>query len=236
MLMSNSTQSTGINWWEDGDVSNTWEDDDVTNFSAGKVSLKGEFLNHDILKLSAKISDMETPVLGVAFHLVYNSDELYFLRYDPGNFLERGGSPFYLVMPERDQAGSEFGKVIYGATLRRNDDFPVGEGTVADFYFQQLNLSSETYEFGFKNGVVSTLDVVRQNIANVKFEDLVLARNSEEESVQPAVLDSGISASVGFPSWVMPVVFGTAICFSAIAFVFFKMKKRRKFANSFAGV
>ncbi len=136
----------------------------------GKMLLDAEFLDGDILKISGIAQDIKAPVLGLAFHLKYDENKLAFLRYDPGDFLERGGDPFYLVT--RDLTG---GRLIFGETLRRDDSFPVGGGVVSDFYFQILG--GEEFAFNFENGVISTLDTVRQDIDKVVWEDLYIDKN-----------------------------------------------------------
>lgn len=242
------TAITNLEWWEDeedsvGESSESagavgaadGADGGPADTTVGKVSLEGQFLDHDILKLSAKISDIQTPVLGAAFHLKYDSGILSFLRYDPGEFLERGGDPFYLVTAVKDALGQETGELVYGETLRRDNEFPVGEGFFADFYFQQLDSSIDVYEFNFENGVVSTLDIVRQDIDHVEFENLVLDR----ESLQDGVVNSdflatnvaGAAEGAGFGGWIFPAIFALAILFSSAIFIFLKLKEKKKFAK-----
>ena len=59
--------------------------------------MQGEFLDGDILKISVWAENISSPTLGIAFHLKYEGDNLGFLKYLPGEFLEKGGDPFYLV-------------------------------------------------------------------------------------------------------------------------------------------
>jgi len=189
---------------------------------AGKVFLSGEFLDHDILKISALAAGMQTPVLGLAFHLKYDTEKLDFLRYDPGNFLERGGDPFYLVSNSSPSA-----EVIFGETLRRDDSFPIDGGDIAYFYFQEINPSQEKYNFEFSNGVVSTLDTVRQDISGIAFEGLVLDKNSSDSTsddesnskLENNVLESGgrgfgfyAAIFLGFCSFVIIFVAIRKIC------------------------
>jgi hypothetical protein len=183
--VTDSVGTSELDWFED-DSAGTSQSTDGQEFEAGnngKVFLEGEFLDHDILKITAKISDIETPVLGLAFHLKYDHSLLSFLRYDPGDFLERGGDPFYLVSGGKAE---ETGEIIYGETLRRDASFPVGEGIISVFYFQQI-ATDVKYEFHFFNGVVSTLDTVRQDISGIKFIDLVLG--TEEVADQNGIED-----------------------------------------------
>jgi len=187
---------------------------------APKIFLSGEFLDHDIVKISAIASNMQTPVLGLAFHLKYDAAGLSFLRYDPGNFLEKGGDPFYLVSNSAD-------RLIFGETLRRNDSFPIGGGEVAYFYFQEIDPSQEKYVFEFTNGVVSTVDTVRQDISGIVFAGLTLDKNSTDGTgddlaggkLKTDVIESGgrglgfyVAISLGFCSVVIIFVAMRKIC------------------------
>ena len=141
--------------------------------SNGKVYMQGEFLDGDILKISVWSENISSPTLGIAFHLKYEGDKLSFLKYLPGEFLEKGGDPFYLV--KNDEIKS---RVIFGATLRRENSFPVGSGKITDFYFQIIN--EDQFSFKFDNAVVSTLETIRQDLDNVLFEDFEINRNDQK--------------------------------------------------------
>jgi hypothetical protein len=136
----------------------------------GSVNMSGEFLDGDILLVQVKVEDMTDPILGSSFNLAYDASKLNFLRYEPGNFLERGGNPFYLV---KNQA--EKNSLVFGATLRSEDNFPRGGGLLADFYFQIKD--GDKFGFEFENEVISTLDTVRQDLDMVIWEDLFIEKN-----------------------------------------------------------
>lgn len=148
-------------------------DGNFFNESAGRIHLEPEFLDGDLLKLAVTAEGIVSPIIGTAFHLNYDPDNIAFLRYDPGEFLEKGGDPFYLVKDDQKNH-----KIIFGETLRRDDRFPIGEGKVVEFYFQILNW--DKFAFKFEKGVVSTLDSVRQDIDTITFEDLFLDKNSDK--------------------------------------------------------
>lgn len=204
--------------------------EDVGLGSAGRVFMEGVFLDHDILKISVNISEIQTPVLGIAFHLEYEPELLSFLRYDPGSFLEEGGDPFYLVQNETD-------KLIFGETLRRNDGFPVGEGVIAVFYFQQMDTENPVYKFIFHNGVVSTLDTIRQDIDHIEFEDLeldetVMAEIEDQLVEAGSVYSANVAGSVkGLDGIVIWLILGLGVLFAAVFWYFFKAKIKRKFAD-----
>lgn len=150
------------------------EDDDFGE-TLGTIKMEADFLDDDILKISVRAEDMEKPVLGVAFHLGYEEMKLRFLKYEPGDFLERGGDPFYLVTQ------TDAGKIVFGETLRREDSFPMGEGTIADFYFQVSEW--EPMDFEFARGVVSTLEIVRQDIDKIVWRNLSLDERDDERII-----------------------------------------------------
>lgn len=136
----------------------------------GVVKMEADFLDDDILKITVLAQDMLSPVLGAAFHLDFPFEDLAFLRYEPGEFLENGGDPFYLVKAD----GSE---IVFGESLRRDDDFPLGSGILVNFYFQILE--TKGYSFEFQKAVVSSLDSVRQDLDNIVFEDLFVEKTEE---------------------------------------------------------
>lgn len=193
--------------------------EEIEDLYMGKIALEGEFLNGDLLKISVVSSEMIQPVLGMAFNLNFENEFLDFLKYEPGEFLERGGDPFYLVK-------NDTSKVVFGETLRREDSFPVGGGVVAEFYFQILEESE--FEFSFYNGVVSTLDVVRQDIDMILWEDLLISRDSSVEIVDLDYTKNSILKSGGFGfsriwPWLLVLVGG-----GCVYFVYFLTKNQEK--------
>lgn len=190
----------------------------------GEVSLGAEFLDGDILKISVLVDGKETPLIGGAFHLDFDELKLAFLRYDPGEFFERGGDPFYMV---QDRGG----KLFFGVTLRRGDSFPVGDGRVSDFYFQILE--DEAFSFVFENGVLSNLDVVRQDLKNVLWEDLNVGRGEDGEVIFLSGDEMkgslvGIFGSRGFSSYVLPGSFVLCGFLCAGLLIFFIKKHEKK--------
>ncbi len=153
----------------------------------GKVQMEGEFISSDVIKLTIKIADLSEGIIGGAFNLLYPSDDLLFLRYDPGTFLEQGGDPLYLVK-------NTDGKIFAGITLRRNDSFPDGEGVLLTFYFQ-LN-SGDNFDFTFDNGVLSTLKEVRQDLEKISWESLTMKRGDGDKVVYSSNAGGGYQASI----------------------------------------
>ncbi len=193
---------------------------DLSGDVMGKVFMEGEFLDGDILKISVLSQDMIQPVLGIAFHLKYDFDFLKFLKYEPGEFLERGGDPFYLVE-------NKDGKLIFGETLRREDSFPVGGDVIADFYFQIVE--EDEFNFTFENGVVSTLDVVRQDLDRIIWEDLISERDQGDGYLLASDYQNSVFGKDGFSN--LSSVFSLLVVVLAIVaalVLIFSLKKQEK--------
>ncbi|MBI2634148.1 hypothetical protein HYW82_00570 [Candidatus Peregrinibacteria bacterium] len=170
----------------------------------GKIFMESEFLDGDILRLSVLAKEMAAPVLGVSFHLPYN-ENLAFLKYEPGDFLERGGNPFYLV-----KNTGESRTIIFGETLRRDDNFPVGDGRIADFYFQILG--DAEFEFEFLNGVISTMDSVRQDIDLIEWDGISADKNNPAGDFSANISGSQKGGKINFTAIAAAVfILGSAI-------------------------
>ncbi|MBI5753963.1 hypothetical protein HZA40_02355 [Candidatus Peregrinibacteria bacterium] len=190
----------------------------------GTVDMRAEALDHDILKISVMSIDMSTPVLGMAFHLNYDGEKIKFLKYEPGDFLENGGSPFYLV--QNDEKKNE---IIFGETLRRGDKFPLGGGKIADFYFQIMK--KEPLNFHFKQGAVSTMDTVRQDIDKIVWNDLSLDKNGRkitDEILSGQDVNSGQNVennSTNLPANFVTMIVMGVIIVGLVVWIFINRKK-----------
>jgi len=234
-----SVENSGDKAWfedessvENSSDNNSSEEGGTDVATSGRVYAEIEHLDHDILKVTVKCEKIETPVLGLAFHLEYQKDLLHFLRYDPGNFLEQGGDPFYIVTDNNSA-------VILGETLRRDDSFPVEGGDVVEIYFQKDASYDETsiIEFKFKNGVVSGMDSTRQDIDRINFEDFSSAKIVEENASNKALNEEKVEAIVAtntfagnFQQYLLGVLSTFGIIFLVLASVIFikYIKARRK--------
>ena len=199
-----------------------------------KIYMRGEFLDGDFLKISVYSEDVITPFLGIAFHLKYDGEKVVFLRYEPGELLEKGGDPFYLVKNNPKE-----NKIIFGETLRRDDRFPVSSGLISNFYFQIPSkdfFDTENFlHFSFEDGVVSTLDTVRQDLDKIEWVSLALDKNgnsiSEEEvkNIDAGELLKADSSTSSFlaRSGVLWFVSGLAVSFFVLIFIAKKLEKKR---------
>lgn len=174
-------------------------------------------MDGDLLRVSALISDVEDKVLGTAFHLQYD-ENLDFLRYGPGDFLEAGGDPFYLVKNEENVR-----EIVFGQTLRREDEYPSGGGKLADFYFQ-IKQEGE-FKFSFEQGVVSTFDTVRQDLTKIEWKNLELARPQEEKVVFNSTDPAANVLETKFP---VENALWTVLGLLILAVTFFLIKKDGK--------
>lgn len=190
--------------------------ENTTEENTATVSLKGEFLDGDLLKLSALVQDSKKEVLGVAFHLKYDQ-KLVFLKYEPGEFLEKGGDPFYLVKDNLSE-----NKIIFGETLRREDKFPKDSGKLVDFYFQIKEEGQ--FNFSFGQGTLSNWDTVRQDLDKIVWKNLEMEREETEEVVFNSgggvanVLGGDYSPAIG--SWAISAIVSLFI-------ICWMLKKRR---------
>ncbi len=192
----------------------------------GRVFMKAEILEKDILKISVMAADMQSPILGTAFHLNYEGDRLKFLRYDPGEFLERGGDPVYLVKdyPEKEN-------LVFGETLRRDDSFPAGGGEIASFYFQITG--EKKFVFSFQDGVVSTMNTVRQDLDRIVWEDFSFDENAKEK-IGEEKIDKAESGWNFLTQWSGKKFLFTLVGLSfmaSIGMIFLLKKSREKSVN-----
>lgn len=214
-----SAQATAFFDWSDEDAV-TGPADFSGNYS-GKVSLNYEFLEEDVLKISVEADDMIVPVLGMAFHLKYPSLSLKFIKYEPGDFLERGGDPLYLVQDDQS-----FAAVVFGETLRRTDSFPTGKGKIADFYFQIVD--GEEFEFYFDRAVVSTLDTVRQDIDRIDWVGIRVEKDDFRELKEVETISKIGSINI-FERDIGIITLAVSSLFSmAVALILFKKFYRLK--------
>ncbi len=197
-----------------------WDGEDdagVTEEYMGVVRLEGEFLNGDILQVGVRVEHVASTVLGISFHLNYEDEKLEFLRYEPGEFLERGGDPFYLVQNMN-------GKVVFGETLRRGDDYPIGEGEIVKMYFQIIE--DGVFAFNFERGVISTLDIVRQDLDMIDWQDSEMSRGMEKADTAYASITNSIDGNISGSSikFLLPLL---SICAAVVIILLIRKSKRR---------
>lgn len=136
------------------------------------MKMEKTLLEANVVKVSVKAEEMGKPILGFSFKINIPR-EYKFLKYQPGVFLERGGSPIYLV----ENNGSE---VIFGETLLDKGSLPKGSGEVASFYFQSNGAEAD---FSFRDGIVSTFDEERKDLNGVEWTGLeVMTKEMKVES------------------------------------------------------
>jgi hypothetical protein len=138
----------------------------------GKINTEITYLKNDLLQLDIFAQDFQVPVLGVSFQLQY-SENLKFISYEPGEFLEIGGDPFYLVKDREDLQ-----KVIFGSTLKSEDFYPMGSGLIASIIFEDQD-SSKTTSLVFNKAVVSTEDEVRQDLDYINWQNIEINEEGE---------------------------------------------------------
>jgi len=130
-------------------------------FFVSVCSAKGEIRleSHDLMdgrvKVDVIVDDVEKPLLGLAFHLVFNGDVAKYLDYKAGELLESGGDdPIYLVRGEE-------GEVVVGASLKRGDVLPSVDGRVISLLFD-VDGDIEDLGFRFEKTVISSLEAEKR--------------------------------------------------------------------------
>jgi len=198
-------------------TSSAYAENPQVDFS-GKVYMEGEFLNNDLLKISVRADEIDEEVLGIAFNLIYEKEKLQFVRYLPGEFLELGGDPFYLV---KDTDG----KIVFGETLRRSDYFPAGSGEIAAFYLQIKD--GEEFAFSFEKGTLSTFNEVRQDLINIFWEPYHIGEKDELIfSTKTSVPDS--TEGSDFTLLIRIGIFALSGVFGIFVFLFIKKRQNKR--------
>jgi len=98
-------------------------------------------------------NNIDQPVLGLAFDLLFDPYLLSYLSYEEGAYFESGGDPIYLVTNSIDHQG---GKVITGITLKRTEQPVDSSGTIIAFNFDILDKTDT--ELIFKNPIISKIN------------------------------------------------------------------------------
>jgi hypothetical protein len=188
------------------------------------MNMQSEFLDGDILKISVNGNDILFPILGASFHLKYPSEDLSFLKYEPGEFFERGGDPFYLVKNNENS-----GEIIFGETLRRDDEYPIGSGLISDFYFQIIN--DVEFDFSFDSGVLSGVDSVRQDLNQIAWESMTTSRNGVDSANSPFSLSKSLldsTTSFDYSTAITVLLFIFALCVAVYMIVFLRNQEKKR--------
>lgn len=211
--------------WET-DEENSLDEIDVEGSEImGTVHMQEEFLTNDLFKISVLAEDLASPVLGAAFHLSYDPSQVAFLKYEPGDFLEKGGGdPFYLVK----DAGA---KLIFGQTLRKEDSFPLGNGRLVDFYFQVL--AKDKFAFKFSNGVISSLDTIRQDLDHIEWKDLLLDSTNTSQlqgafNTDGSNLKTNSLNDLSFSPMLAALIIGAVLVAGSLIFFLRKQEKKKR--------
>jgi hypothetical protein len=171
VIFSNIIKTEASDFWGISDIEFENEKKDSTLTT---VFLTHEFLEKEVLKITINVKNAVTPIIGAAFHLGFDLKKLDFLKYVPGDFLEKGGDPMYLITQKSN-------KIIFGETLTSKDNLPVGEGEMAELYFQIKE--EKPYNFSFENAVLSTLDTVMQDIEEVDWIDYEISDTIQKTEI-----------------------------------------------------
>ncbi len=116
-------------------------------------------------KILAKISIKPTsePILGTAFHVIYDAQYLEYQSYSAGDFFEQNQQePIYLIKNEE-------GKIYSGISLRRDQTMVSGEGTLVYLYFKPIKEGKTI--LNFEKTHLSTLEDGHRKILTSEWKD-----------------------------------------------------------------
>lgn len=147
------------------------------NFTNNVICFSIENQPQNIVKIAIRSQNMTEEILGIAFDFKFNPNAAQFLKYEKGDFFERGGNPFYLIKTAQDK-----NSVINGISLKRGDKLQKGTGVIIYLHFLKLNSSKQT--FSFTNTVVSTLKYgLRKDLRDTIFTQCPIVQENARNSI-----------------------------------------------------
>lgn len=138
---------------------------EIQNKKSNTIYLIQEKLSPSLLKVSISSSNLKEKIIGLAFDLNFNPENLEFIEYRKGNFFEKGGEPIYISQLVQNKSN-----IVTGITLKRGDKLQNGSGDLIYFYFNVLKNAKTAFEF--KNTVTSTLvDGERKDLDSINWKN-----------------------------------------------------------------
>lgn len=140
-----------------------------------------KFTDDGNLKIAIKTDGLQENAIGLAFELYYDSLSLEYLSYNPGNFLEQGGEPIYLVSEGFSEQGS---KIVAGITLKRTDNQISLGGDIIFLNFRILNKTEST--LNFEHTVISQINEngKRKDLENINWINYEITFPEETSSAE----------------------------------------------------
>ncbi len=197
--------------WGITDIENT------NNENISKIFLNHEVLEEGLLKIFVQIESITNSLIGASFNLYFDNEKLSFLNYLPGSFFEQGGDPIYLITQKES-------KIIFGETLLKDDEFPLGEGTLVELVFQILD--APPYEFSFEKGVLASSETVLQDLIEVKWENLEI---QEIENFENIIITNSKSKNYNKIFSLQNIALALLLSISVIVFSLFLIQKNKTF-------
>jgi len=135
---------------------------------SNSISIQETAVDENYLEVKVVANDIKDELLGVAFNLEFDEENLRYESYAYGNFFEQSGEPIYLCSMKKGFDGL----LVCGITLRREQNLVLGSGNIVSFYFEILSDDKDWEKFNFINSYASTLkDGERFDIEDIQFID-----------------------------------------------------------------
>jgi hypothetical protein len=116
------------------------------------IMFKETKIDNDQVEVKVLANNLKDEILGAAFNIEYDNENLSYNNFSPGEFFEQGGEPIYLCSPKKNKPGL----IVCGITLKRGDKLQKGSGTLISLYFKIK--SNNWDDFMFENTSVSPKD------------------------------------------------------------------------------
>lgn len=121
------------------------------------------FKHPETIEVKVWAKNINQPILGIAFDLQFDQNIASYEKYSPGNFLEQGGTPIYLISPTKNNPGT----LVVGISLRRGDSLPQGSGQLISFFFKPKKSGQSA--LSFHNVSLASLDIKKRTIEDVNW-------------------------------------------------------------------
>lgn len=181
------------------------------------ISLEVTPLPNNQFELTLYLAEEITPVLGTAFDLVYDPTIISYKYFKKGEFLEKGGTPIYLILAEERIPS----RLISGITLKRTDKLPVGTFSLIHFVFE-IKQNGKTAVSFEKNAIFTLHEEQKMEMQRFQWQngEITLEKSKKSEGIGNDIFNMAKKLKL---RWIIIAT----ILFSAIVY-FLLIRQKRK--------
>ncbi len=188
------------------------------------VSLSSAQVQANHVRLDVFIKDAPVDLFGVAFHVKVKGKGWDVSKWEVGDVFPLAVQPLTLVSTQKDTS-----EIVVGLSLKRGYKAASQEGKLITFYLQTS--TQEPLSFELKEGVVSTFQAQRKDLADVIWQNSTFIPLNAVEEVHAAVLtapeyDVHIDGSSLIAVYM--VIFGAFLAAVLVTFVYLAFKEKKK--------